>query len=209
MISVAVIDDDPIVLEWLEGKAETDTDLTVVGSANSVDDLVARLSGAPDVIVLDVMLKNGTRLADNIMKLRKWGAQVVVISNDDRSHEMRRVAMRKGYALAFVNKKAGYQGVRSAIISAAAGEMLMDPQQMDFIVSEEKVQLSRREEEIARYIADGLSNIEIKNLLTISVDTVKEHVQNIRRKYLSEGRPAETRNELITSLRNDGRQSDW
>jgi DNA-binding NarL/FixJ family response regulator len=204
MINVGIVDDERIVLEGLQGliRADAANTMTVIGAVTSVDVLIASLSGAPDVVVLDVFLENGTRLADNLRKLREWGAQVVILSRDDRSAELRRVAMRKGGALAFLNKEEGFEAIRSAIESAAAGDVVMNEQLMDLILRE-KVPLTEKQEKVAAFIAAGLSNAEIAKQMYITADVVKEHVKKIKERYYKAGQQVETRNKLIESLRDD------
>ena len=48
--------------------------------------------------------------------------------------------------------------------------------------SKEDIPLTNRETQVLRHVALGLSNKEIGRSLTISIETVKEHVQNILRK---------------------------
>ena len=52
------------------------------------------------------------------------------------------------------------------------------------------VPLTRREYQVLRHLAYGLSNREIARSLTISIETVKEHVQNVLRKLKVSGRTA-------------------
>jgi DNA-binding NarL/FixJ family response regulator len=207
MIKVAIVDDKVLAREWLEGKASADDAMTVAGSAASVADLMASLAEPPDVVVLDVYLHDGTRLADNVTALVAWGAQVVVISGDERSHAMRRVALQHG-ALSFVGKGGGFAKTRAAIAAAAAGEPLADEETMRFILMDQ-VPLTRTQRTVAAHIAAGLSNIEIAAQMVISKETVKEHVQAIKRAYLAAGRRAQTRAELAGSIQDDGYQNEW
>jgi len=207
MITVAIIDDQVIPREWLEGQARADDAMAVAGSAASVADLMGRLAGPPDVVVLDARLQDGTKLAANVDALIAWGARVVVISQDERSHAMRRVALKHG-ALSFVGKTAGFAVAAAAIVAAAAGERLLDQETTRFILMEQ-VPLTPTQKRVAAYIAAGLSNVEIAAQMVLSKQTIKEHVHDIKMAYVAACRDADTRADLASSLQDDGYQNEW
>jgi DNA-binding NarL/FixJ family response regulator len=207
MIKVAIVDDELMPREWLPGMAGGDGAMTVVGATTSVSALMGILDEPPNVVVLDVILNDGTKLADNVDKLIAWGSRVVVFSKDERSHAMRRVALRHG-ALAFVVKTGGFDETRAAIMSAAEGRHLIDERTAEFILIEQ-VPLTPAQRKVAYHLAAGLSNIEIAEMQSLSRDTVKEHVQEIRKALAKAERPAGSRSDVENSLREDGIQDEW
>jgi DNA-binding NarL/FixJ family response regulator len=116
---------------------------------------------------------DGTKLRDNIARLRAWGSAVVVFSRYDTSPELRWQARDAG-ALGFLHKDE-LEEPPAAIESAAAGELYITPQLMRFLLMA-KLGLTRRQEEVAGYLGAGLSNREIAEQTGISEDVVKEHV---------------------------------
>jgi two-component system, NarL family, uhpT operon response regulator UhpA len=203
MITVGIIDDELFVQKSLEAytRAVAGDTITVTRADRSVGELIAALPAPPHVVVLDVFLRDGTRLRDNIARLREWGCAVVVFSRNDTSPELRWQAKDAG-ALAFLHKDE-LEELPAAIESAAAGELYITPQLMRFLLMA-KLGLTRRQEEVAGYLGAGLSNREIAGQMGISEDVVKEHVWRIKERYQKARRPVADRDDLRARLRDDG-----
>ena len=203
MITVAIVDDELFVQKSLEAytSAVAGDTITVTRADRSVADLIAGVPGAPDVVVLDVYLRDGTRLRDNIARLREWGSAVVVFSRNDTSPELRWQAKDAG-ALGFLHKDE-LEELPAAIASAADSELYITPQLMRFLLMA-KLGLTRRQEEVAGYLGAGLSNREIAEQMGISEDVVKEHVWRIKERYDKARRPVTDRDHLRARLRDDG-----
>ena len=203
MITVAIVDDELFVQKSLEAYTSTVAGdrITVTRADRSVAGLIATMAGAPDVVVLDVYLRDGTKLRDNIARLRAWGSAVVVFSRNDTSPELRWQARDAG-ALGFLHKDE-LEELPAAIASAAAGELYITPQLMRFLLMA-KLGLTKRQEEVAGYLGAGLSNREIARQMGISEDVVKEHVWRIKERYEKARRPVADRDDLRARLRDDG-----
>ena len=207
MITVAIVDDELFVQKSLEAYTRSvagDT-VSVTRAGRSVAELIAGLAEAPDVVVLDVFLRDGTRLRDNIARLRAWGSAVVVFSRNDTSPELRWQAKDAG-ALGFLHKDE-LDELPAAISAAASGELYITPQLMRFLLMA-KLGLTRRQEEVAGYLGAGLSNREIAEQMSISEDVVKEHVWRIKERYQKARRPVADRDDLRFRLRDDGLYED-
>jgi two-component system, NarL family, uhpT operon response regulator UhpA len=207
MITVAIIDDELFVRKSLEAYTSSVAGdvVTVAGAGRSVSELTETLPEAPDVVVLDVFLRDGTRLRDNVARLRGWGSAVVVFSRNDTSPELRWQAKDAG-ALGFLHKDE-LEELPAAIRAAADGELYITPQLMRFLLMA-KLGLTRRQEEVAGYLGAGLSNREIAGQLGISEDVVKEHVWRIKERYQKARRPVADREDLRAHLRDDGLYQD-
>jgi len=203
MITVAIVDDELFVQKSLEAYTSTVAGdrITVTRADRSVAGLIGTMAGAPDVVVLDVYLRDGTKLRDNIARLRAWGSAVVVFSRNDTSPELRWQAKDAG-ALGFLHKDE-LEELPAAIESAAGGDLYITPQLMRFLLMA-KLGLTRRQEEVAGYLGAGLSNREIAEQMGISEDVVKEHVWRIKERYEKARRPVTDRDDLRTRLRDDG-----
>lgn len=192
-IRVLIADDQTVVREGLEMLLSLSPGLAVVGSAADGEEAV-RLVGErePDVVLMDLRmpLLDGVeatrRIAQNYPQTR-----VVVLTTyaDDASIFG---ALQAG-ALGYLTKGAGAQEIQRAIRTVHGGEALLDPAvQLRVIraaVSHERPErrrehglpddLTPREAEVLRLIAQGLNNHEIAARLVISEATVKTHVNNI------------------------------
>lgn len=144
----------------------------------------------PDVILLDIRMPDGDGLS-TLERLRQKvpTAKVVMLSTyDNPTYVARAVALG---ASDFVLKGATREAIIETIKAAAAGESpsragelrrIASTMKVRQVVEDDEVPLTQRETQVLRHVALGLSNKEIGRSLEISVETVKEHVQNILRK---------------------------
>jgi DNA-binding NarL/FixJ family response regulator len=167
------------------------SDIQIVGeAANGKDALRIAQKEKPDVILLDIRMPDGDGLS-TLEKLRAKvpESKVVMLSTyDNPTYVARAVALG---ASDYVLKGSPREDVITTIQAAAAGESPSHAGQLKKIASAMKVRqviddddvpLTQRETQVLRHVALGLSNREIGKSLEISVETVKEHVQNILRK---------------------------
>jgi DNA-binding NarL/FixJ family response regulator len=146
----------------------------------------------PDVILLDIRLPDGDGL-DAMPKLKKSApkAAVVVLSTYDNPTYVAR-AVASG-ACDYMLKGASRHDLLSAISAAAGGTSPCSAGEMAKIagtmaqrntvdIDNGEISLTNRETQVLRHVALGLSNKEVAGALEISIETVKEHVQNILRK---------------------------
>ncbi len=167
------------------------TDIQIVAeAANGKDVIKAALKEKPDVILLDIRMPDGDGLA-TLEKLRAKipESRVVMLSTyDNPTYIARAVALG---ACDYVLKGSPREDIIATIVAAAAGESPSRSGEMKRIaaamkvrqvIDDDDVPLTQRETQVLRHVALGLSNKEIGKSLEISVETVKEHVQNILRK---------------------------
>ena len=144
----------------------------------------------PDVVLLDVRMPDGDGL-ETLEKLRQKvpNAKVVMLSTFDIPTYIAR-AVTLG-ASDYVLKGSTRQAIIDAIKAAAAGgepsrfgelRRMAETMNSRKVVDDDQVRLTPRETQVLRHLALGLSNKEIGRSLEISVETVKEHVQNVTRK---------------------------
>jgi len=189
-IHVLVVDDHAIVRQGLASVFK-DSGVRIVGEAEDADEAV-RLARKlqPDVVLLDVRLNS----VDGIDAIRTIHAaapntRVVVLSAFDSNTYIAR-AISAG-AHDYQMKTASRQELIDAVTHAAQGTppsrsgefRRMATSMLNKTVPEDiEVPLTPRETQVLRLVALGLSNQEIADPLSISIETVKEHVQNLLRK---------------------------
>lgn len=177
-----------------------DSPIELVGSAENVAQTLALTEEkSPEVVLLDVRLgdEDGLTALEEIRGKFPEVAVIMVSTYDNPTYVARAIALgAKDYLL----KEASRSQIMEAITRAVAkeppaeGSLLRRVQatmQKRKDRSDSKdVPLTNRELQVLRHIALGLSNKEIGQSLSISVETVKEHVQNILRKLDSTDRTA-------------------
>jgi DNA-binding NarL/FixJ family response regulator len=189
-IRVLIADDHEVVRTGLKSLF-AGTDIEVIGEATSGEETVAKaLELNPHVVLLDIRMPGNDGLnALGRIKLDHPEMPVLVLSSyDNPTYVARAVALgASGYLL----KTAAREEVVDAIRTAAAGESVWTREELRRVTGalatprlaqDVEVPLTRRESEVLRQLALGLTNKEIAQALGISYETVKEHVQHILRK---------------------------
>jgi DNA-binding NarL/FixJ family response regulator len=189
-IRLLICDDHEVIRTGLASLL-AGTDIEIVGeAANGKDALHLAQKDKPDVILLDIRMPDGDGLA-TLEKLRAKvpESKVVMLSTyDNPTYIARAVALG---AADYVLKGSAREDLIATITAAAAGESpcrsgelkrIASAMKVRQVVDDDDVPLTQRETQVLRHVALGLSNREIGCSLEISVETVKEHVQNILRK---------------------------
>ena len=189
-IKLLVADDHEVVRSGLACLFE-DTDIDIVAEASDGEEAV-RLAKKhkPDVVLLDIHMPDGGGLdALDVIQRDLPDTKVVMLSTyDNPTYIARAVALG---ASDYVLKGSGRKQLILAIEAAAAGQEPGPTSEMHKVAGAmntrkrpegEDMPLTNRESQVLRHVALGLSNKEIGQSLGISVETVKEHVQNILRK---------------------------
>lgn len=190
-ITVLVADDHEVVRTGLARLLE-DSDITIVGEAENGEQAVEQtLKHNPDVVLMDIRMPDSDGLAAlETIKQQKPDVRIVMLSTyDNPTYVARSVALG---ASDYVLKDSSREDLIAAITRAASGESPSDDSVMHRIkdtmsrrrerVDRSEIPLTNRELQVLRHVALGLSNREIGTSLGISIETVKEHVQNILRK---------------------------
>jgi DNA-binding NarL/FixJ family response regulator len=167
------------------------TDIEIVGEAeNGKEALRQAQKLKPDIVLLDIRMEDGDGLS-TLEKLRAKvpESKVVMLSTyDNPTYIARAVALG---AADYVLKGSPREDIIATIVSTAQGESpsrtgelkkIAATMKVKQVVDDDDVPLTQRETQVLRHVALGLSNREIGRSLEISVETVKEHVQNILRK---------------------------
>jgi DNA-binding NarL/FixJ family response regulator len=193
-VCVIVADDQAAVREGLVLLLGTLPGIAVAGEAadgNAAVDLVAALH--PQVVLMDLNMPG----CDGVTATRRItadhpGTRVVVLTTyaDDESI----ISALQAGALGYLTKDATRAEIGRAVLTAAAGQAVLDPAVQRRLLSAAarghdatsppdvppgEGELTPREAEVLRLIADGRSNREIARALFVSEATVKTHVNRI------------------------------
>ena len=193
-IRLLLVDDHKIVRAGLKMLFQAEPDMEIVGEASSGSDalaLVAELN--PDVVLMDVAMPGMTGI-EATRRIKEVRAETAVIALTMHEDEQYFFQMLAAGASGYVPKRAAPDDLVSAIRAVSQGQVFLYPSLAKLLVadflqradtgsdSQPVAELTPREREVLTCIAEGYTNREIGEQLTISVKTVDRHRENIMNK---------------------------
>jgi DNA-binding NarL/FixJ family response regulator len=189
-VTVVVADDQAAVREGLVLLLGTLPGISVVGQAEDGEAAVETVAAThPQVALMDLNMPR----CDGVEATRRIradhpGTKVVVLTtySDDESI----LGALQAGALGYLTKDATRAEIGRAVLAAAAGQAVLDPAVQQRLLSaavrapaaqpdHDPDELTPRESDVLRLIAEGKSNREIARVLYVSEATVKTHVNRI------------------------------
>jgi len=184
-IRVLIVEDHQVVADGLSALLNDQPDMTVVGSAASVAESVARAEDLkPDVAVVDFRLTDGTG-ADAGLGIRQVRPDTKLIFLTREDSDAARFAAIEAGASAFIHKSQAASEVVNAIRTVAAGGTLFTPRTIATLLNKRREMdsqlesLTPREKEVLRLMAEGTSSRDIAARLGISYTTVRTHIRSL------------------------------
>lgn len=188
-ITVLLIDDHAVVRQGVRAFLATQPDLKVVGESASGEDGVTQASQLiPDVVLMDLVMPgmDGVEATRQLKRVSPRSQVVVLTSYHEDEHIF--PALKAG-ALSYILKDINPNELADAIRKAASAEAVLHPRVAARVIKELQgaprdtvnvfTELSERELEVLKLIAEGRSNADIAAHLVLSEKTIKGHVSNI------------------------------
>ncbi|MEU7294600.1 response regulator transcription factor [Streptomyces exfoliatus] len=208
-VTLLIADDDEVTRSGLRTLLAAQPGITVVGEAADGVEVVEQARRLrPDVVLMDVRMprRNGIEATRHILaeadgsgaagSPRASGPPKVVVITTFENDDYVTAALGAG-ASGFVLKRLPVRQIAEAVRVVAAGEAILFPATLRRMVAARprdsadalpSAALTGREEEVLRLMATGLSNPEIAQTLTVSLETVKTHVGNVLTKLGAQNR---------------------
>ncbi|WP_116211521.1 response regulator transcription factor [Streptomyces olivoreticuli] len=199
-VTLLIADDDEVTRSGLRMLLAAQPGIAVVGeAADGVEAVEQARRLRPDVVLMDVRMprRNGIEATRQLLaEAEASGPPKVVVITTFENDGYVTAALGAG-AGGFVLKRHPVRQIAEAVRVAAAGEAILFPAALRRMVAARpldsaealpKAALTGREEEVLRSMATGLSNPEIAESLTVSLETVKTHVGNVLTKLGAQNR---------------------
>jgi DNA-binding NarL/FixJ family response regulator len=189
---VFLVDDHPLVREWLANLLRAQADFEVIGQAADADTgLRAMLEDPPDIAIIDLTLKSSSGL-DLIKALSTelpTVSSIVLSMHEELSYAER--ALRSG-ARGYVTKRESTERIVEAIREVLAGRVYATPELL-VRLAERMVGrtpradtgtdlLSEREREVFGRLGEGLTTRQIADELEVSIKTIQAYCARIKEK---------------------------
>ncbi|VBB09418.1 luxr bacterial regulatory protein hth signature [Lucifera butyrica] len=200
-ISILIADDHAILRQGIKNVLGLEPDLSVVGEAGDGDEAVQKtFELKPDVVLLDINMprKNGLAVIKEVNRAGSYSKIIALTIHDDENYVLEVV---KAGAAGYLLKDIEPGMLVKAIRTVSAGESFIYPtlakklfgvlsrregesrqETAEPLSRRKEEQLTHREIEVLKLTGQGLSNLEIAQLLFLSEKTVKNHLTNIFRK---------------------------
>ena len=190
-LTIAIVDDHPLVREGLAARISAQPDMEVCGEADDIESAMEMIvARRPALVIVDIALRDGHGI-DLIKRIVAAGinTRMLVVSAYDESLFAER-ALRAG-ALGYINKQELQGKVVEALRTVLRGERYLSTAMAQRLIAQAigskaaaggTEALTDRELQIFQLVGRGKSTREIANELNVSVHTIDSHREHIRAK---------------------------
>ncbi|MFC2033217.1 response regulator [Chloroflexota bacterium] len=193
-IKVLIVDDHTLVRDGIRALLELIADIKVIGEASNGKEALEKVRDlAPDVVLMDLSMPvmNGLEATRRIRK-ESPNTRVLALTQYDDSEYV--IPIIEAGACGFVTKMVAFSELASAIQAASRGESFLSPsaakalieeRQQKMSAGEEKdpyQQLTNREREVLKLIAEGHTGRDIADILIVSPKTVEWYKTSLMNK---------------------------
>lgn len=190
-IRLLLVDDHAVVRMGLRMLLDGEPDFDIVGEADSASEAINRIAQLnPEVVLMDIHLPDFSGI-EATREIKRIYPETSVIALTIHESEEYFFKMLEAGASGYVPKRAAPEELKTAIRAAARGDVYIYPSLAKLLVKDYLGQqqptrtqnsldgLTSREQEVLTLLADGDSNNEIAEALSISPKTVARHRENI------------------------------
>ena len=179
-IRLAIVEDHPALADGLAALLRGSNDVEVVGTARDVHQATALLEQeSPDVVLCDIRLAQGDDGFDLVSRFAPRPAFIMLTVASYPSYHARAVHLG---AMGYLSKMASVEEILDAIRTVAGGGTAYPSDTRRSAQAALRVPTAR-ELEILSLVAEGLSNVEIAERLSLRVKTVESQLRRLFDRY--------------------------
>jgi two-component system nitrate/nitrite response regulator NarL len=204
MIEVSVVDDDRMLLDGMAAWFSSVEDVVLRAQACSVDELFETGLPIAEVVVLDLVLADGSDPVHNVRRLVDAGARVLVVSVVPRGEQG--IDVVSAGACGYLTKDHDLTVLADAVRRAAAGDNVHSPElAFAWCRSDrpDRPHLSGQERAVLLAYASGMTLSAAARHAGIQPGTAKVYLDRVKDKYTRAGRPTYTKLDLADRVRED------
>jgi len=186
-IKVLLADDHAVLREATAELIDHQPDMQVVGQVGTGDDAISLVKSLrPDIVVMDIAMPriDGLEATRQIVAEYPTTKVIVLSAHQDAEHVL---TLLKAGAKSFLPKTVGLMELLNAIRATHRGESVLPPAVATILVNNlsgksstgGKAELTSREIEILRFVAQGYTNEYIAHHLVLSTRTIESHLTHI------------------------------
>ena len=187
--SILITDDHEVVRNGIRSYLETIPEFHVVGEAASGEEALHMVSELiPDIVLLDLILP-GMDGIETTRRIRQVSPRTQVVVLTSYHEDVHIFPALKAGAISYILKDMKMEKLVEALRRAVQGEVTLHPRVAARVLQNIRgedsgdqplfTELTDRELDVLKLIANGLTNSQIAEKLVISENTVKGHVSNI------------------------------
>lgn len=187
-ISIIIVDDHPVVTEGLRALLEKKGNLDIIGCFTTATETLQFLADRKaDVVLLDISLPDANG-ADLCLKIKTLYPSTCILAISNHSERSIITQMLQNGASGYLLKNSSAEELTRSILSAIEGNLALS-QEVQLILAQsdpsfrQAPRLTRREKEVLKLVAEGLTTGTIAEKLFISPLTVETHRRNLMQKF--------------------------
>ncbi|WP_220136929.1 response regulator transcription factor [Streptomyces himalayensis] len=199
-LTVAIIDDHPVVIEGIQTWLSEEPRISVVHTGEAVD----VEPGVADVLILDLNL-HGKLVIGDIATLAAAGQRVIAFSQFTEQRVV--LESLEAGACEFVAKNEGRAHLVNTVLAAAGDRPYVTPTAAGVLVGDRgasRPKLSSQERTALLWWFQSMSKASVARRMGVSVHTVDVYIRRARVKYAQVGRTAPTKADMLARAIEDG-----
>ncbi|ETZ21897.1 response regulator transcription factor [Pedobacter sp. V48] len=188
-ITLAIVDDHPIVVQGLQMILTNNSEINVTGCFTSGSDFIEFLkNNEVDIVLLDVMLPDGNGM-DLCKEIKSISPNICVLALSNHSERSIVMQMLQNGASGYLLKNVSVQELTSCIYDALNGEVAFSKAVKEILARPSAndlkgiPQLTKREKEVLQLIAEGKTTALMAKHLFVSPLTIETHRRNLLQKF--------------------------